>query len=178
MGVGFILTGHIMPSEWSLGCLQLESGAKHGFQNVSPPKACPGVKVVKNRKKFKKRPKMAKIPFWWVHIIKIIGIYVWNKFRNIFGIFWPFFGHFRFFTDFAWNFLKNSKKPLFDLWGPLWWVPHAFLALNQWIRPKKRGTKKSVPPAYPNEGANFAFWTTFITFFFISSQIEQNWWFF
>ena len=72
-----------------------------------------------------------------------------------------FFGHFSaifIFSlknhDFSKKILKNSKKPLFDFWGPLGWVPYAVLALNQWIRPKKRGTKKSVHQTYPNEGAN------------------------
>ena len=115
-------------------------------------KPCLEWRVVKNTKKFKKRPKIAKIMFWWDHIIKIIGNYVWNKFRNFFGIFWPFLVNFHFllkYHDFSNFFLENSEKPLFDLWGPLWWVPHVVLALNQWLRPKKRGTKKSVPQTSP-----------------------------
>ena len=73
-------------------------------------KPCLEWRVVKNTKKFKKRPKIAKILFWCDHIIKIIGNYVWNKFRNFFGIFWPFLVNFHFFTEMPWFFEKIFEK--------------------------------------------------------------------
>ena len=47
------------------------------FSNLSVP-----LKITKNARK---RTKMPKIPFWWAHIIKIVGNYVWNKFWDISG---------------------------------------------------------------------------------------------
>ena len=49
--------------------------------------------------------------------------------------------------------MKNSKIHFFELRNPVGWVPHAVLALNQWIRPKNRGSKKSVPQTYKNVAA-------------------------
>ena len=47
--------------------------------------------------------------------------------------------------DFPKKNLKNSKIHFFELRNPVGWVPHAVLALDQWIRPKNRGSKKTVP---------------------------------
>ena len=56
MGVGFILTGHIMHSEWSFGCNKMESGAKSWFWAVFPPKSW---------SRRKKREKSRKWIFHW-----------------------------------------------------------------------------------------------------------------
>ena len=68
-----------------------------------------------------------------------------GTFSGFFGLFSAIFIFSLKNHDFSKKILKNSKKPLFDFWGPLGWVPYAVLALNQWIRPKNRGQKKSVP---------------------------------
>ena len=47
--------------------------------------------------------------------------------------------------DFSKNFSKNSKIHFLELRNPVGSVPHAFLALNQWIRPKNKGGIKTVP---------------------------------
>ena len=46
--------------------------------------------------------------------------------------------------DFSKKFLKNSKIHFLEPRNPVGWVPHAVLALNQWIRPKNRGGTKTV----------------------------------
>ena len=72
---------------------------------------------------------------------------VWEDF----GIIWPFFSNFLFFTENPWFFrifFENSKKALFDLWDRLWWVFHMFLALNHWFKPNNEGWKKSVPKMF------------------------------
>ena len=81
-------------------------------------------------------------------MMKIIGNYVWNKFRNIlefFDYFWAIFSFSLKTHDFSEIFFENSKKALFDLWDLLWWVFHMILALNHWFRQKNEGSKKSVP---------------------------------
>ena len=95
-----------------------------------------------------KWPKILKIWLQWAHMMKIIGNYVWNKFRNIlefFDYFWAIFSFSLKTHDFSEFFFENSKKALFDLWDLLWWVFHMILALNHWFRQKNEGSKKSVP---------------------------------
>ena len=52
---------------------------------------------------------------------------------------------FRFHPENPRFFKKKFKKPKihrFDLRNPVGWVPHVFLALNQWIGPKNGGSEK------------------------------------
>ena len=82
-------------------------------------------------------------------MMKIIAKYDWNDFQSIrtqkvlIKLF--FFVFSRKNPDFLKKNLKNSKIHFFELRNPVGWVPHAVLALNQWIRPKNKGSKKTVP---------------------------------
>ena len=82
-------------------------------------------------------------------MMKTIAKYAWNDFQSIqtqkvlIKLF--FFVFSRKNPDFPKKNLKNSKIHFFELRNPVGWVPHAVLALNQWIRPKNRGSKKTVP---------------------------------
>ena len=53
-------------------------------------------KITKNGVKL---PKITKISFLGIWGIEIIANHVWNPRNSTFGIFWPFFGHFHFFTE-------------------------------------------------------------------------------
>ena len=122
---------------------QVQNGDLSGS---APPKSCLKWRVVKNSKKFKKRPKMPKIPFLWDHIIKIIGNYLWNKFRNFFGIFWPILVNFHFFTEIPWFFEKKFEKfkkaPFWPLGPTLMGSPCGFSS-KPTDKTKKKGWSKN-----------------------------------
>ena len=104
--------------------------------------------MVKTTKNCQKLSKMPQIPFWCAHIIKIIGNYVWNKFWDVSDqkVLIKKIFVFRLKNhDFSKKILKKSKNGLFDLWDPVWWVPHMVLGLNHWFRPENKGSEKSVP---------------------------------
>ena len=55
------------------------------FGDTVPPRFSHLPVPWKISKNSQKQTKMPKIPFWWAHIIKIVGNYVWNEFWDISG---------------------------------------------------------------------------------------------
>ena len=111
----------LYPNKWILVKNCIFSDTIPGrFSNLSVP-----LKINKNARKRTKNPK---IPFWWAHIIKIVGNYVWNEFWDISGrkVLIKFF--FSFLPQKAWFFKNKFQKA----WNTLFWPRKPGLMCFPW----------------------------------------------